>query len=136
MNSAAHAQAMRGALLEAVERKVNFKPHAKTPDGITLDHLGLIPIWVYEWRTVLGDKDVITLKNFLRECYRHSSGTPELYEFSDATIEDDGTYKSKGDEDLYPLASIDTQAGTFYQYDYGICAIPQKEGAYFVTRMD
>ena len=40
------------------------------------------------------------------------------------------------DPDLYPLAKIERGDETFYQYQYGLVAIVQKDGSSFCTRMD
>lgn len=108
---------------------VEFDPndmYRERPLG--MDTLGLIPFWVFEWNNV-DDADM-TLKDYLDKRYGYG-----LYEMDKSTISSKGVYSYPDDPDLYPIAKMDTRAGVFYQYDYGIVAIPTEDG-HFVTRMD
>lgn len=60
-----------------------------------------------------------------------------LYEFKGCTISDDGVYSSNdGDPDLYPYLRIERGDELFFQYEYAICSIVQKDGSTFITRLD
>lgn len=88
--------------------------------------LGLLPGWVMNEEFM--DKP---LKEALDKQYGFG-----LYESSGQTITADGVYQYPEDPDLYPLIKIQRKDETFYQYQYAMVAIVQKDGSTFVTRMD
>ena len=59
-----------------------------------------------------------------------------LFETKGGKVSKDGIFSYPEDPDLYPIAEIIRGDETFYQYQYGIVAIIQKDGSSFVTRMD
>jgi len=100
--------------------------------------LGVLPYWVNDWISASSeaadggssyDQD---LKAFMEQAY----GFP-LVEIEGGTVAEDGVYQSKYEDDspMPPIALIQTPAGKYFQYDYGIVAIPTSDG-HFVTRMD
>ena len=90
-----------------------------------MEACGILPYWVASWPQ-LG-----TLLEHLNQQYGFG-----IYEMTGGTLSDDGIYQYPEDPPLAPLISIQTMNGVFYQYLYGIVAIPMEDGAHFVTRMD
>ena len=91
--------------------------HAKEACGLPL-------FWAVNW------PEIDTLEQHLACCY----GFPML-EMSGGSVATDGTYSYPEDSDLEPLAKVEFEEVTFYQYNYGIVAIVTGEST-FITRMD
>jgi len=89
--------------------------------------LGMLPFWV-----VNPNHFDLSLKEALTLQY----GFGGLYQSTGQTITKDGVYQYPEDPDLYPLIKIERGESTFYQYQYGLIAIVQKDGSSFCTRMD
>ena len=105
--------------------------HYKEQTGdYLLESCGFIPYWVNNWFQLALPYD---LKEFLTKSY----GFGNLSELKGGKITKKGNYKYPEDPLLYPLLKVSTPEGYFYQYPYGIVAIPlgYKKG-HFVTRMD
>jgi len=88
--------------------------------------LGTLPYW-----TINPDYLDKPLKEALDSQYGFG-----LFEATGQTITKDGIYQYPEDPDLYPLIKIVRHDETFYQYQYAMVAIVQKDGNTFVTRMD
>lgn len=91
--------------------------HAKEACGLPL-------FWAVNW------PEIDTLEQHLACCY----GFPML-KMSGGSVATDGTYSYPEDPDLKPLAKVEFEEVTFYQYNYGIVAIVTGEST-FITRMD
>lgn len=88
--------------------------------------LGLLPGWV-----VNSEFENVPLKKALNDQYGFG-----MYENEEASIDENGVYKYPSDEDLYPLVKIIRGNEIFYQYEYALIAIVQKDGSSYCSRMD
>jgi len=59
-----------------------------------------------------------------------------LHEMKGGEVTEAGVYQYPDDPDLYPILAAEIEGKKIYQYHYGIVAIEQDDGAFFVTRMD
>lgn len=87
---------------------------------------GIIPFWVKNV-TYLG----LPLYVALNKQYQFG-----LYNLQGGEVSPDGIFSYPEDPDLYPYCKIIRDDETFYQYPMAICAIVQKDGSTFITRMD
>lgn len=102
-----------------------LEPQASTLDlQLAQEACGLPLMWASDWNG-LG-----TLKLHLGACY----GFP-MFEMSGGTIAEDGTYSYPEDSDMLPLAKVEYESVTYYQYDCGIIAFVTATST-FITRMD
>ena len=96
--------------------------------GITVEHLGLIPSILREASEQIDIHSKETFLDAVEEAY----GFP-MYEMKGGTVEN-STYKYPQDDDLEPIATYFCDGIEIHQYPYGIMAFMFSEP--YITRMD
>lgn len=98
-------------------------------EGMTMDHLGLIPM-------MMSADDPRTLKEQIEENYAHGGGWRsrgmEQFTFDPITA----LAKFPGDPPMRPMAQFVCRSEALYFYDYAIVAVVDVRGVAEFSRMD
>lgn len=94
---------------------------------MTLEHLGLIPLWLHE-------DDPRGIAEQMDSAY--GFGGFKQYPISGFKVERNMCLKYPGDPLLRPLATLELRDETLAFYDHAICAVFQKDGSHVIARFD
>jgi len=121
---------MKSSILFHNDENIKMVIHtANAPIGFNLEDLGLIPHFAMQGEA---------WENSFHTAFTEQYGFGNLFEMTGGHVTKTGKYVYRGDPDLFPIATYETENEICYQYDYGIVAIRDKKeiNPIFVTRMD